>query len=63
MPDWEPSTAAADPIDCNDHTWVRAPIVGPYDCVIRSHSQESTPLSPVLAIAVGWPVKPWGDSG
>jgi MFS family permease len=27
--------------------------VSPYDCVIRSRSQESTPLSAVLAIAVG----------
>lgn len=34
-----------------------------YDCVIRSRNQESTPLSAVLAIAVGWLVKPWGDSG
>lgn len=34
-----------------------------YDWVIRSRSQESTPLSAVLAIAVGWPVKPCGDSG
>lgn len=37
--------------------------VSPYDCAIRSRSQESTPLSAVLAIAVGWLVKPWGESG
>lgn len=40
--DWDPSRIA----------------ISPYDCIIRSRSQESTPLSAVLAIAVGWAVKP-----
>ncbi|GAB3458278.1 hypothetical protein GCM10027570_41750 [Streptomonospora sediminis] len=36
---------------------------GAYGCAIRSPNQESAQQSAVAAIAVGWPVKPWGTSG
>jgi hypothetical protein len=45
------------------HVAARRATCGIHGWVIRSCSQDSTPLSAVLAIAVGWPVKPWGEWG
>lgn len=45
------------------HRNVRGGRVVPRQGVMRSRSQVRMPLSAVAASAVGWPVKPWGDSG